>query len=151
MYHIINWIKLYQERKMKNTFKKLTIAAIVLGFAVIPADARQFGGGNCDGQGSNFIDLDGDGYNDNAPDADGDGIPNGMDEDWIRPQDGSGQGNGNGQGNGSGDCPGDGSGNGQGQGGGNFVDENGDGVCDNFGSGSAGSSNGLIGRKFGKR
>ena len=38
-----------------------------------------------------FLDEDGDGFNDLAPDADGDGIPNGLDPDYVRPEDGSGQ------------------------------------------------------------
>jgi len=37
-----------------------------------------------------FIDEDGDGFNDLAPDADGDGIPNGLDPDYVRPEDGAG-------------------------------------------------------------
>ncbi len=37
-----------------------------------------------------FIDEDGDGINDLARDADNDGIPNCMDPDWTRPEDGSG-------------------------------------------------------------
>ncbi len=37
-----------------------------------------------------FLDEDGDGFNDLAPDADGDGIPNGLDPDYVRPEDGSG-------------------------------------------------------------
>lgn len=37
-----------------------------------------------------FVDEDGDGFNDLAPDADGDGIPNGQDEDYVRPGDGTG-------------------------------------------------------------
>ena len=37
-----------------------------------------------------FIDENGDGFNDLAPDADGDGIPNGLDPDYVRPQDGTG-------------------------------------------------------------
>ncbi len=37
-----------------------------------------------------FVDEDGDGFNDLAPDHDGDGIPNGQDEDYIRPEDGTG-------------------------------------------------------------
>lgn len=45
----------------------------------------------CDGSGKNFVDLDGDGFNDNAPDADGDGIPNGLDDDYVKPGDGEGQ------------------------------------------------------------
>ncbi len=53
------------------------------------AAAQDFGPGQGHGVGG-FIDEDGDGFNDNAPDADGDGIPNGMDEDYVRPEDGSG-------------------------------------------------------------
>jgi len=37
-----------------------------------------------------FIDEDGDGINDLARDADNDGIPNCIDPDWVRPQDGTG-------------------------------------------------------------
>ena len=45
----------------------------------------------CEGDGTNFVDLDGDGFNDNAPDHDGDGIPNGLDPDYIKnAQDGTG-------------------------------------------------------------
>ena len=39
-----------------------------------------------------FIDENGDGFNDLAPDADGDGIPNGLDSDYVKPQDGTGSG-----------------------------------------------------------
>jgi hypothetical protein len=41
--------------------------------------------------GPHFVDLDGDGLRDDAPDLDGDGIPNGMDEDYDQPRDGSGE------------------------------------------------------------
>lgn len=41
--------------------------------------------------GCRFIDEDGDGFNDLAPDADGDGIPNGLDPDYVRPEDGTGR------------------------------------------------------------
>ncbi len=37
-----------------------------------------------------FVDEDGDGFNDLAPDADGDGIPNGLDPDYVRSEDGEG-------------------------------------------------------------
>jgi hypothetical protein len=37
-----------------------------------------------------FVDENGDGFNDLAPDADGDGIPNGLDPDYVPPQDGNG-------------------------------------------------------------
>ena len=37
-----------------------------------------------------FVDEDGDGFNDLAPDADGDGIPNGLDPDYVKPEDGTG-------------------------------------------------------------
>nr|MEE4268085.1 hypothetical protein [Candidatus Krumholzibacteria bacterium] len=51
------------------------------------------GGGFGPGDGSGecqFIDEDGDGFNDLAPDHDGDGIPNGLDPDYVRPEDGTG-------------------------------------------------------------
>lgn len=54
------------------------------------ADAQDFGPGT-EGNGEcRFIDEDGDGFNDLAPDADGDGIPNGLDPDYVKPEDGSG-------------------------------------------------------------
>ncbi|MBU8869253.1 MAG: hypothetical protein KOO60_00135 [Gemmatimonadales bacterium] len=37
-----------------------------------------------------FVDEDGDGFNDLAPDADGDGIPNGLDPDYAKLEDGTG-------------------------------------------------------------
>ncbi len=37
-----------------------------------------------------FVDENGDGFNDLAPDADGDGIPNGLDPDYVKPEDGTG-------------------------------------------------------------
>ena len=63
--------------------------------------------------GQNFVDADGDGICDNmgiyGRDDDGDGIPNGQEDDCVRPQDGSGKQSGKGQ---NGDCvrPQDGSG-----------------------------------------
>ncbi|MFH0883698.1 MAG: hypothetical protein V2A56_11985 [bacterium] len=77
--------------------------------------------------GPRFVDLNGDGFNDNAPDLDGDGIPNGQDSDFVRPLDGSGSrhvwaekrafmyrt---------------------QSTAGVRFIDENGDGICDNAGN-----------------
>jgi len=95
--------------------------------------------------GFRFIDLDGDGINDNAPDADGDGIPNGMDPDYVRPMDGSGSQRGfRGRGNAWNGGMGHGAG---------FVDEDGDGVCDNFNSGlgrgmGQWGRDGLHGRNF---
>ncbi len=44
-----------------------------------------------------FVDEDGDGINDNFRDHDGDGIPNHLDPDWVKPQDGTGYGSGNGK------------------------------------------------------
>ncbi len=38
-----------------------------------------------------FLDEDGDGFNDLAPDFDGDGIPNALDDDYVEPEDGTGQ------------------------------------------------------------
>lgn len=51
------------------------------------------GGGFGPGDGTGicqFVDEDGDGFNDLAPDHDGDGIPNGLDPDYVRPEDGTG-------------------------------------------------------------
>ena len=76
---------------MKQTFAPLTlvtlaIVALVALNAPAPAMAQDLGftvGG--------FVDENGDGYNDLAPDADGDGIPNGLDSDYVRPLDGTGE------------------------------------------------------------
>ena len=51
-------------------------------------DEDSFGQG---GEVCRFVDEDGDGFNDLAPDDDGDGIPNGLDPDYVRPKDGTGQ------------------------------------------------------------
>ena len=77
---------------MKTSNILLTAFAIfALAMLTTPATQAQ----TCDGQGKNFVDLNGDGFNDNAPDADGDGIPNGLDEDYIKyAQDGTGYKNG---------------------------------------------------------
>lgn len=52
-----------------------------------------------------FVDEDGDGICDGLRDHDNDGIPNGLDPDWTKPQDGTGNqfknGNGNQDGNGN--------------------------------------------------
>ena len=64
-------------------------ALAILGLAMLMPPATQ--AQTCEGNGTNFVDLNGDGFNDNAPDHDDDGIPNGLDEDYIKnPQDGSG-------------------------------------------------------------
>ncbi len=61
----------------------------------------------------NFVDADGDGVCDNmgiyGRDDDGDGIPNGQDDNYVQPQDGSDKQRGKGQ-NGDGAQPRDGSG-----------------------------------------
>lgn len=55
------------------------------------AGAQDFGPDQGNGNGvCRFIDEDGDGFNDLAPDADGDGIPNGLDPDYVKPEDGTG-------------------------------------------------------------
>ncbi|HPF69108.1 MAG TPA: hypothetical protein PLQ13_00440 [Candidatus Krumholzibacteria bacterium] len=68
---------------MRTFFIIFAILMLSAGFAA----AQGFGPG--DGT-CNFIDEDGDGYNDLAPDADGDGIPNGLDPDYVKPEDGTG-------------------------------------------------------------
>jgi hypothetical protein len=79
------------------TMKALTTfalaAVLLLGLTFLSAPSAQ--AQTCQGNGKNFVDLNGDGFNDNAPDHDGDGIPNGLDDDYIKAaKDGSGQKNG---------------------------------------------------------
>ena len=88
----------------------ILIALVALSTGVA---AAQHGQGNGDGDGIcnnngtclGFVDTDGDGVCDNGDgvcdyfgingrDYDGDGIPNGQDDDYVRPQDGNGQGKG---------------------------------------------------------
>jgi hypothetical protein len=67
-----------------------TLLVVLIGLLAVSANAQDtFGPGQGNGI-CQFIDEDGDGFNDLAPDADGDGIPNGLDEDYVRPEDGSG-------------------------------------------------------------
>ena len=120
---------------MTRNFTTLITAILILMLATL-ASAQDFGPGQGNGV-CQFIDEDGDGFNDLAPDADGDGIPNGMDEDYVRPEDGTGnmyrygqagemggkefgfakgEGMGQGAGGGQGYGPGDGSGSGVGPG-----------------------------------
>jgi hypothetical protein len=77
-----------EARTMKTRNILLTaFAALGLVMLTMPDTQAQ----TCDGNGNNFVDLNGDGFNDNAPDHDGDGIPNGLDADYIKnAQDGSG-------------------------------------------------------------
>ena len=74
---------------MKN-LKTLLLSGLVIIGMIMLAPANLLAQ-TCDGGGKNFVDLDGDGFNDNAPDHDGDGIPNGLDEDYVKPEDGTGQ------------------------------------------------------------
>jgi hypothetical protein len=90
-------IDFQEERNMKrNLF--LTALVLVMGLAATAALAQDdgevtepvetepgSGHGICQ-----FVDEDGDGFNDLAPDADGDGIPNGLDPDYVKPEDGEG-------------------------------------------------------------
>ncbi len=65
-----------------KTGKFLLTALAICGLVMLTAPTTQ--AQECDGDGSNFVDLNGDGFNDNAPDHDGDGIPNGQDPDYIK-------------------------------------------------------------------
>jgi hypothetical protein len=68
-----------------------TSLVVLLGIA-LTASAQGFGEATEQGNGvCQFVDEDGDGFNDLAPDADGDGIPNGLDPDYERPGDGTGE------------------------------------------------------------
>jgi len=71
----------------------ILILLVVLLTALLAAGANAQDNGPADGDGAamcRFIDEDGDGFNDLAPDADGDGIPNGLDPDYVKPEDGTG-------------------------------------------------------------
>lgn len=107
----------------------LTIAAVTVAMTLgAPTLSAQDFGGHHYGPGPGmFVDENGDGINDLAPDADNDGIPNRLDEDYVRPLDGSGYGHrwgagnnadgtsvgqrrgGRGPGNGTGECVNEGS------------------------------------------
>jgi len=54
---------------------------------------------NGQGNGASYVDADNDGVCDNfginGRDDDGDGVPNGQDDDYVRPRDGSGKHSGN--------------------------------------------------------
>jgi len=76
---------------MTRTLFLITLM-LVLGLALTAAAQDVDGIGNGNGI-CQFIDEDGDGFNDLAPDADGDGIPNGLDPDYVRPEDCEGDGN----------------------------------------------------------
>ena len=67
----------------------IIVLAAACGLLAFTAYAQEPAHGAGNGVGG-FLDEDGDGYNDLAPDADGDGIPNGQDEDYVRPEDGTG-------------------------------------------------------------
>ena len=71
-----------------NKLFNLTITFLALGLLVLAPNITS--AQTCDEKGNNFVDTNGDGFNDNAPDHDGDGIPNGLDEDYIKPEDGTG-------------------------------------------------------------
>jgi hypothetical protein len=76
-----------------NRTSMIPLAALfAMGLLACGAYAQDGGSGQGSGQGlCNFIDEDGDGFNDLAPDDDGDGIPNGLDPDYVRPEDGTGR------------------------------------------------------------
>ncbi len=91
----------------KQLLTAMMMIAALSAFAIASPVYAQAGGEWGNGPGE-FIDENGDGFNDLAPDADGDGIPNAHDEDYVKPQDGSGAGFGGNGGSGSG--PADGTG-----------------------------------------
>lgn len=70
-------------------FILLLLAILLTALLAVGANAQDFGPGNGNGV-CQFVDEDGDGFNDLAPDADGDGIPNGLDPDYVKPEDGTG-------------------------------------------------------------
>ncbi len=67
------------------------MAVLMTALFAFGANAQDTAPGHGVGNGvCQFIDEDGDGFNDLAPDADGDGIPNGLDPDFVKPEDGDG-------------------------------------------------------------
>lgn len=86
-------------------FALLALAILIVGVTVDAVQAAPSSGTqiqqrdrDCTCPECGFIDLDGDGICDNCgacvpqgPDDDGDGIPNGQDEDYVPPKDGSGR------------------------------------------------------------
>lgn len=74
---------------MKKMMIFLAAAALIGSISLMAQNGKGPGYGAQSGQCS-FIDENGDGINDNFRDHDGDGIPNHLDPDWTRPQDGSG-------------------------------------------------------------
>lgn len=75
-------------RSMMMTLLVLLTTMLAVGAFAQDAESETNGG---NGQGvMGFVDEDGDGFNDLAPDADGDGIPNGLDEDYVAPENGAG-------------------------------------------------------------
>ncbi|MBC8322294.1 MAG: hypothetical protein H8E70_01860 [Candidatus Marinimicrobia bacterium] len=136
--------------KNETSFKMPLIVLTVIGLVVFgsPIAAQGFGGGNGFGGPGFFIDEDGDGFNDNAPDADGDGIPNGIDDDFVPPMDGTG--NGFGGGDGVCDSTGTGGHNGGGWGPGNGGGNGGVGPGDGTGNGPGdctGDTDGIMSRR----
>ncbi len=143
---------------MKALTTSILVFGLVFGMNLIGAE---FAHAQNNGNGYSvrgFVDDDGDGFNDLAPDHDNDGIPNGLDPDYNRPLDGSGNQFGNAddpdgdnmfqnqnrhmnnfygdqdQGEGNGYGPGDGSGNnGDGPNDGSGNGPGGDGDCDGDG------------------
>ena len=67
----------------------ILLTILLTGLMAVGANAQDFGPGSGNGV-CRFVDEDGDGFNDLAPDADGDGIPNGLDPDYVKPEDGTG-------------------------------------------------------------
>jgi len=118
----------------------IVISILVLVGVVSLYASKGKGAGNGNGI-CIFVDENGDGINDNFRDSDGDGIPNYLDADWVRPQDGSGYGTGNGKmmrnrtGNMSGTLGGFSSLGNQFK----YGNGNGTGVCDGSGVGSSGN------------
>jgi len=121
-------------KQINTLFRILTVITLTILVSANFTLAQGFGGHGYGGP-DFYIDENGDGFNDNAPDADGDGIPNGMDDDFVRPMDGSG----NGFGPGDGDCDGTGvgqGGNGPGNGNGNGGNGPGNGTGLGLGTGN---------------
>lgn len=77
---------------MKNTSRLITLMTLVIAGLFLFGTAYA---GNDGAPRTGYVDLNGDGINDNAKDDDGDGIPNCLDEDFVKSEDGTANKNGN--------------------------------------------------------
>jgi hypothetical protein len=76
--------------KLSMIFGAILIMALSIELSAQQQNQHQNQKQNTNQNSKGFIDINGDGINDKSVDSDGDGIPNCLDTDFVRPQDGSG-------------------------------------------------------------